>query len=118
MAALEIKNMNSPDETRSLPKTKGEIVKVGEQVIMRSTFEPGWKWSECVKPTAGTASCQANHVMYIISGRMRIKMDDGTEKDFAQGDAGVIPPGHDAWVLGDEPCVGIDFTSGATYGKK
>ena len=118
MQTLEIKSMNTPEETRSLPKTKGEIVTVGGHIIMRGTFEPGWKWSECVKPAVGTPSCQVNHVMYIISGKMRIKMDDGTEKDFGPGDAGVIPPGHDAWVVGSEPCVGIDFAAGATYGKK
>ena len=118
MPSLEIKNMGSPDETRSLPKTKGEVVKLGEHTIMRGTFEPGWKWSECVKPAAGTSSCQVNHVMYIISGKMRVRMDDGTEKELGPGDAGVIPPGHDAWIVGNEPCVGIDFTGGATYGKK
>ncbi len=118
MNTLEIKNMSKPDELRSLPKTKGEIVKVGEHTIMRSTFAPGWKWSECVKPTVGTDSCQANHVFYTISGRMKVRLNDGTEKEFGPGDAGDIPPGHDAWVLGNEPCIGIDFTAGATYGKK
>ena len=118
MASLEIKSMNTPDETRSLPKTKGEVVTVGSQVIMRGTFDPGWRWSECVKPSVGTPSCQANHIMYIISGRMGVKMDDGTEKELKAGDAAVIPPGHDAWVIGSEPCVSVDFTAGATYGKK
>jgi mannose-6-phosphate isomerase-like protein (cupin superfamily) len=118
MASLEVKNMSVPDETRSLPKTKGEIVKIGDHIIMRAVFEPGWKWSECVKPTVGTPSCQVNHVLYIISGRMNVRMNDGTEKTFGAGDAGVIPPGHDAWVVGNEPCVSIDFTAGATYGKK
>jgi len=118
MPALEIKNMNSPDETRSLPKTKGEIVTVGGNTIMRGTFDPGWKWSECVKPTVGTPSCQAHHVLYVISGRMKVKMNDGTENELGPGDTGVIPPGHDAWVVGNEACVSIDFTAGATYGKK
>ena len=115
---IEIKNMNSPDETRSLPKTKGEVVTVGGHTIMRGTFEPGWKWSECVKPTVGTPSCQVNHVLYVISGKMGVRMDDGTEKEVGPGDTALIPPGHDAWVIGKEPCVSIDFTAGATYGKK
>lgn len=118
MSKIELKNMNNPDELRSLPKTKGEVVKLGEYTIMRTTFEPGWKWSECVKPAVGTSSCQVNHVLYIISGKMGVRMDDGTEKEFHPGDAGIIPPGHDAWVVGNEPCIGVDFTGGVTYGKK
>jgi len=118
MASIEVKNMGNPDETRSLPKTKGEVVKIGEHTVMRATFEPGWKWSECVKPTVGTESCQNHHVIYMISGKMTVRMDDGSEKEFGPGDAGVIPPGHDAWVIGPEACVSIDFTAGATYGKK
>ena len=89
MSKVEIKNMNTPDETRSLPKTKGEVVKIGDHTLMRGTFEPGWKWSECVKPTVGINSCQVNHVLYIISGKMRIKMDDGSEMEIGAGDAGV-----------------------------
>lgn len=118
MSKIEIKNMESPDEVRSLPKTKGSIVKVGEHTIMRAAFEPGWKWSECVKPTVGTESCQVHHVLYVISGKMGVKMNDGTQKEFGPGDAGVIPPGHDAWVIGSEPCISIDFTGGNVYGKK
>jgi hypothetical protein len=118
MSKIEVKNMNKPDELRTLPKTKGEVVKVGGHAIMRTTFDTGWRWSECVKPTVGTPSCQVNHVIYIISGKMGVRMEDGTEKEFGPGDAGVIPPGHDAWVIGNEPCIGIDFTGGATYGIK
>ena len=118
MASVEVKSMSKPDELRTLPKTKGEVVKVGEHTLMRATFEPGWKWSECVKPTVGTHSCQANHVLYVISGKMKVRMDHGTEMDVSAGDAGVIPPGHDAWVIGNEKCVSIDFTAGTTYGKK
>jgi mannose-6-phosphate isomerase-like protein (cupin superfamily) len=118
MPNIEIKNMGKPDETRTLPKTEGQVVKVGEYTIMRGTLQPGWKWSECVKPTVGTDSCQVHHVVYAISGRMKVRMNDGTEKEFGPGDAGVIPPGHDAWVVGNEPFVSVDFTGGATYGKK
>jgi hypothetical protein len=73
---------------------------------------------ECVKPIVGTKSCMVNHNGYIQSGRMRIRMDDGTETEVASGDAFVCPPGHDAWVVGDEPCVAFDFTGAATYAKR
>jgi len=118
MQKMEVKNMKNPDELRTLPKTRGEVVKIGDHTILRGTFEPGWKWSECVKPAVGTPSCQVNHVLYVISGRMKVRMDDGTEKEIGAGDTGIIPPGHDAWVVGNEPCVSIDFTGGVTYGIK
>lgn len=118
MSTIEVRNMGKPDEARKLPKTLNEVVKIGEHTVMRSNFEPGWKWSECVKPAAGTDSCQVHHVIYAVSGRLKVKMNDGTEKEFGPGDAGVIPPGHDAWVVGNESFVGVDFTGGATYGKK
>lgn len=117
MAKMELKNLNTPDELRELPKTKIEVVNLGNITFMRATFQPGWKWSECVKPTVGTDSCQAPHANYVISGRMCVVMDDGTQKEMGPGDFAIIPPGHDAWVLGDEPCVGIDFTAGKMYGK-
>jgi uncharacterized protein DUF861 len=118
MAALEGKNISNPDEVRTLPKTKGTILNVGDQTLMHGVMEPGWKWSECVKPVVGTPSCQVLHTTYIISGRMRVKMNDGTEKEFGPGDFAIIPPGHDAWVVGNESCVSVDFTGGKTYGKK
>lgn len=118
MNSIQAKNMSNPDEIRSLPKTKVEVVKVGEHTVMRTTFEPGWKWSECVKPTAGTPSCQVHHVIYTISGKMIVRMDDGTQKEIGPGEIAIVPPGHDAWVIGNEPCIGIDFTGGASYGKK
>jgi quercetin dioxygenase-like cupin family protein len=115
---LEVKSLNKPDETRTPPKTKVEVVKVGDSTIMRATFEPGWKWSEHIKPIAGTESCQVPHVNYVISGRMKVVMDDGTEKEMGPGDAADIPPGHNAWVIGNEPCVAIDFSGGDVYAKK
>ena len=118
MPQMEIKNMGKPDEVRSLPKTKIEVVKHGDNTIMRTTFEPGWKWSECVKPTVGTHSCQAPHLLYAVSGRMMVRMDDGTQSEISAGETALIPPGHDAWVLGNDPCIAIDFAAGATYGKK
>ena len=115
---MEVKSFDKPDEVRTPPKTKIEVVKVGDSTMMRATFEPGWKWSECVKPIAGTNSCQAPHVNYVISGRMKVVMDDGTEMEMGPGDAADIPPGHDAWVIGNEPCVAIDFAAGKVYAKK
>lgn len=118
MNTMALRNFKAADEVRTLPKTKIEIVNLGETSFMRATFEPGWKWSECVKPTVGTETCQADHVNYVVSGRITIKMDDGTQKEMQTGDVAVIPPGHDAWVVGNEPCILIDFSAGKTYGKK
>jgi uncharacterized cupin superfamily protein len=118
VAGLEIKNKNSPDETRSLAG-KGEVmvVNIGGHGAMSGTWEPGWKWSEHVKPLVGTDSCQAPHLLYCISGRMHVVMDDGTEGEIGPGDFASISPGHDAWVVGDEACVGVDFGGYAQYGK-
>lgn len=114
---MEKKSFNTPDETRTPPNTKVEVVKIGEQPIMRVTFEPGWKWSKDVKPTAGTDSCQTHHLICQISGQLKTVLDDGTEVETGPGDVADIPPGHDAWVVGDEPVVGIDFVGGGSYAK-
>ncbi len=111
------KNFSNPDETRAVPKTTMEIVTLGEGSVMRAKFEAGWKWSECVKPVVGTDTCQAPHLLYFLSGRMVIRMDDGSEKEFGPGDVGLIPPGHDAWIVGNEACVALDFHGGAVYAK-
>lgn len=117
MSAIK-KSLNKPDETRPFPKGKIEVVKVGDLTFGKATFEPGWKWSECMKATAGTSSCQVNHNGYVVSGRMRIKMDAGTEIEVGPGDVFVCSPGHDAWVVGKEPCVAYDFAGAAVYAKK
>jgi len=118
MSNLELKNLSHPDEIRDLPKTHVEVANLNsDHTVMRATFQPGWKWSECVKPTAGTQSCQVAHTIYNISGRMKIIMDDGTEKEIGPGDVADIPPGHNAMVIGDEPCVMIDFSGGKSYAK-
>ncbi|MDR3501249.1 MAG: cupin domain-containing protein [Legionella sp.] len=117
MATMELKNFTLADETRELPKTKIEVLNFGDTTIMRAIFQPGWKWSECVKPTAGTKSCEVPHINYIVSGKMAVAMDDGVQKEMSQGDVAVIPPGHDAWVIGNKPCVVIDFSAGKIYGK-
>jgi hypothetical protein len=115
---IQKKSMKSPDETRSFEKGKVEIAKVGENTIGRAHFEPGWSWEKCVKPIDKTDSCQAPHTQYIISGKMRVKMDDGSEEEFGPGDVGYLPPGHNAWIIGNEPCVAIDFTGMKEYAKK
>jgi hypothetical protein len=111
------KNFAQPDETRTIPKTKVELVSLGETTAMRMTAEPGWKWSECVKPTAGTESCEVAHTIFVQQGRMAVRMKDGTQLELGPSDVSTIAPGHDAWVLGDEPFVGIDFVGGVGYGK-
>ena len=114
---LEKKSFSAPDETRSLPRTKVEVVTFGDMTAMKTTFEPGWRWSEHVKPTARTASCEVPHLNYGISGRLHVRMDDGTESEIGPGDVQLLPPGHDAWVVGNEPFVGLDFQGGHLYGK-
>ena len=119
MATLESKSFDSPDETRPFAEGKGkaDIVSVGGHDIGRGTFEPGWRWSEHVKPIAGTDSCQTAHLGYVLSGRMHVVMDDGSEGECGPGDAISIPPGHDAWTVGDEPCVMVDFGQIENYAK-
>jgi hypothetical protein len=110
------KSFNAPDETRSLPKIKLEIVNFGDMPITKATFEPGWRWSEHIRSIAGTDSCQVPHFTYVIPGHLRTRMDDGTEFDLGPGDIAITATGHDAWVLGDEPCVGLDFQGASRIG--
>lgn len=118
MAGLEVKAFDSPDEVRPFAdKGRLNVVNVGGGVVGRGVFEPGWRWSEHVKPIAGTDSCQSRHVGYVISGRMKVRMDDGSEAEVSPGDAFVMPPGHDAWTVGAEPCVLVDFAGMAAYAK-
>jgi hypothetical protein len=112
------KTFKSPDETRSFPKGKVELVNVGSVKFGRATLDPGWKWSVDVQPIAKTKSCEAPHTQYHVSGRLHVRMDDGTEVEYGPGDVGHIPPGHDAWVVGNEPVVVIDVTGMADYAKK
>ena len=113
------KSLNQPDETRPIPNGKGkvQVVNLGGATVMRATFEPGWKWSEHVKPIAQTESCQVAHTGYIVSGRLRVRMDDGTEVEMGPGEASITPAGHDAWVVGDEPVVFLDSAGAASYAK-
>jgi mannose-6-phosphate isomerase-like protein (cupin superfamily) len=104
------KSLDQPDETRTFENGKAEVVTLGDFSASRLVFEPGWRWSENVKPIAGTDSCQVLHTGYHVSGRLHVRMDDGTEEEFGPGDAYVIPPGHDAWVVGEEPVVSVDMS--------
>lgn len=115
--AAVTKNFNAPEETRNMDKGKVDILNVGDTQVMRATFQPGWKWSECVKPIAGTESCEVAHLVYTISGRMEVKMEDGTKIEMKPGDMTSIPPGHDAWIVGNEPYVGLDFQGSSNYAK-
>jgi hypothetical protein len=109
MAGVEARGFDSPDETRTPDKTKVDVVRMSGVSAARMTFDPGWKWSECVKPVAGTDSCQARHVGVAQSGRLHVTHEDGTDQEIGPGDAYVIEPGHDAWVVGDERFVGFEF---------
>jgi hypothetical protein len=113
MPGVEARPFDSPDETRTPDKTQMNIVRMAGTTAARLTFEPGWKWSECIKPIAGTESCQARHVGVVQSGRMHVAHEDGTEQELGPGDAYIIEPGHDAWVLGDQSFVGYEFDSRA-----
>jgi hypothetical protein len=117
MAKMEGKSLNRPDEVRTFDKGKVEIINVGGRTVGRGTFQPGWKWSKSVKPLVNTKSCEAPHFQYHISGTLRVKMDDGTERDFKVGDVSLLESGHDAWVLGDEPVVVVDFQGMLDYAK-
>jgi quercetin dioxygenase-like cupin family protein len=119
MASLEIKTLDTPDEVRPFAEEKGaaHIVNLGPGPVGRGVYEPGWRWSEHVKPIANTDSCQTSHLGYVLSGRMHIVMDDGVEGECGPGDAVHIPPGHDAWTVGDEPCVFVDFGQIQDYAK-
>jgi hypothetical protein len=107
------KSFDKADETRNPPKASVNVVKLGGVQAARMTMEPGWRWSECIKPIVGGDSCQLHHVGYAQSGAMHVVQDDGAEFDINSGDAYVIEPGHDAWVSGDESFVGFEFDSKA-----
>lgn len=117
MAGVEIGDFGSPDETRTPAKTMVEIVRMGGANASRMRLEPGWRWSECIKPIAGGERCQAHHVGLLQSGTMHVAHEDGTEQEIRAGQAYVIEPGHDAWVVGDEPAVVIDWFGATNYAK-
>ncbi|HEX5939749.1 MAG TPA: cupin domain-containing protein [Dehalococcoidia bacterium] len=118
MAAPEKKNFSSPDEVRRFQgKGQADMVNVGGRLVGRATYEPGWRWSQHVKAIAGTDSCQVSHLGYVLNGRLRVTMDDGTAAEVGPGDVFAIPPGHDGEVVGDETCVILDFGEVSGYAR-
>jgi hypothetical protein len=113
MASVTKKSFDTPDETRTPDKTEVRVVDLGGLKAARITFQPGWKWSESIKPVVQTESCQLHHEGTLIQGRMHVVHDDGSELEIGPGDAYVIQPGHDAWVVGDEVTIGFEFDSSA-----
>ena len=118
MKKAEVKSFGKPDEVRTFPKGRLELIKIGGATIGRAIFEPGWKWSESVQPLAKTKSCEAPHFQYHVSGVAKIRMDDGTEFVCRAGDVSLLPSGHDAWVEGKEPVVIVDFQGMVDYAKQ
>ena len=114
---MKKRSFSQPDEVRAFDLGAVDVVSLGEVTFGRITLQPGWKWSKSVQPLVKTKSCLVPHLQYLLSGRLHVAMDDGTEGEFASGDLGVIPPGHDAWVVGDEPVVAIDITGMANYAR-
>ncbi len=114
---MEMRSLENPEERRIFEKGKVALATLGDITFGRATLQPGWRWSECVKPIAKTKSCEAAHLQYHVAGRLHVRMDDGSEEEFGPGDLSNIPPGHDAWVVGNEPVVILDI-SGMTHFAK
>ena len=115
--SVSTKSFDEPDEQRTPPLTTVDVVRLSGATVARTTFQPGWKWWEYIKPAVGTDSCQARHVGTLVSGEVAVEHDDGSTANLKPGVAYVIEPGHDAWVVGDEPAVGFEFESAETYAK-
>jgi class 3 adenylate cyclase len=116
MPRLQAKSFAAPDQVRTFPNGRGDVVTLGESVVGRATYEPGWRWTTAMPAIAGTPTCQLHHLGYSISGRMRVVMNDGQSLDIEPGSVYEIPPGHDAWVNGDEAWVTVEWTSARTFG--
>jgi hypothetical protein len=114
---FETKSHSSADEVRAPTKTRVEVVRLPGYTLGRLNLEPGWKWSECIKPVVGTDSCQVSHVGYAVSGRLTVKLNDGTQKTIEPGMSYTIPPGHDAWVEGNERFVCMEVLSAEQFAK-
>lgn len=117
MESAERKDFRKPDEVRQSPMGRLELINVGGAMVGRAVFEPGWRWSTSVQPLVKMKSCEAPHFQYHVSGVLRIRMDDGTEFDCKPGDVSLLPSGHDAWVVGDEPAVVVDFQGMIDYAR-
>jgi quercetin dioxygenase-like cupin family protein len=113
-----LKRFEHPDESRTFEKGRFELIKVGDMTIGRASYEPGWKWSQHVGAAVGKTSCDVEHVGYVVSGRATAAMDDGRVIEMKAGDFFYIAPGHDSWVVGDEPYVSLHFMGAEKYAKK
>ena len=116
--ALEVLRFERGGERREFEKGSFEVVEIGGLTVGRATYEPGWKWSEHVGPSAGTESCEVEHVGLVVSGRAVIAMNEGEDVEVGPGDLFAVPPGHDSWVVGDEPYVSLHFLGADTYARK
>jgi hypothetical protein len=117
MEKAEVMSFGKPDEVRKFPKGRLELIKIGGVTVGRAVFEPGWKWSNSIQPIAKTKSCEAAHFQYHVSGVLMVVMDDGTKLECRPGDVSLLPSGHDAWVIGDEPAIVVDFQGMVDYAK-
>lgn len=117
MKMAEVKSFENPDEVREFPNGRLEIIMVGGGMIGRAIFRPGWRWSKSIQPIAKTKSCESPHFQYHVSGILKVLMDDGTELECKPGDISFLPSGHDAWVIGDEPVVIVDFQGMIHFAK-
>jgi uncharacterized protein YjlB len=117
MKRAELKSFANADEVREFPKGRVELVNIGGAMVGRAVFQPGWRWATSIQPIAKTKSCEAPHFQYHVSGILKILMDDGTELECKPGDVSLLPAGHDAWVVGDEPAVVVDFQGMIDYAK-
>ena len=115
MTGTELKRFDSPDETRTFEKGRFEVVRIGAMTIGRASYEPGWKWSEHVGRATGEALCQVEHVGMVVSGRAAVQMADGSYHEMGAGDLFYVAPGHDSWVVGDEPYVSLHFMGADDY---
>ncbi len=117
MAGLEHRSLNMPDETRPFEHGKTEIANLGEFTVGRNTLQPGWRWSQDVKPIVGTEWCEQSHLGYHVSGTLHVRMKDGTEYDLGPDEVTYVPAGHDAWVVGNDPVILIDFVGAMNYAR-
>ncbi len=109
MASAQHRGFDQPDAVREMPFGHGDIINIGGTQILKVTLQPGWRWSEHVKPIAKTELCEAPHFQVLLAGTMGVRMADGTEFEVATGEVSILPAGHDAWVIGDEPVVAVDW---------
>lgn len=114
---IVLKHFETPDEIREFPKGRFELVKIGGVTVGRARYEPGWRWSEHVRPTAGTETCEIEHVGLVLKGRAKVVMNDGMELVLERGDLFSISPGHDSWVVGSEPYESLHFLGADEYAK-